>query len=237
MAAVTSSPSLVVVEASIDGPNGLCHACTVYVRGPDFPQPIAEAPAWARAGLERFERVQRDQPREIGFDPGIVLNDDETLYFPNVATPMGIGTIGVIVAFAGLVGFITMAIVMGIFDDGVPRWAWLGMLGSVVFGVVSIVVTAATVPKPGELRREGMYLLPEGMVLVRKDRCACYLREHLREFRRFSTSDGEGASRSDEVVVLTNDVAIKLVPGPQVELRQMWERWRAGKQPTARQAG
>lgn len=209
----------------------------MYVRGPEFPKPITEAPAWARAGLERFERLQREQPSEIGFDPGVVLRDDETLYFPNVATPMGIGTIGVIIALVGLVGCITMAIVMGIFDDGVPRWAWLGMLASLVFGVVSIVATSFTVPKPGELRRDGMYLLPEGLVLVRKERCACHPREHVREFQRFSSSDGEGASSSYEAVVLTNDVLIKLVSGQQVELRQTWEHWRTGQQIAGQASG
>ncbi len=206
------------------------------MRGPDFPQPIAKSPPWVRVGLERFERLQREQPREIGFDPGVVLNDHEAHYFPNVATAMGIGTIGIIIALVGLVGFITMAIVQGIFDDGVPRWAWLGMLGSVVFGIVSIVVTAATVPKPSELRRDGMYLLPEGLVLVRRAHCALHPREHLREFRRFSSSDGEGSSSSHEAVVLTNDVLIKLVAGTHVELRETWERWRVGQQ-MAGQAG
>ncbi len=203
----------------------------MYISGPNYPRALADAPAWARRSLERFERVQKDRSGSIGFDPQVTLEDGEALYFPNVAQPMGMGAIGVIVAVAGLAGFGILAITQAIFADGVPGWTWVGMGGSVLLGVLGIVVAGALAPKPGTLRTDGMYLLEDGLVLVRKGRCACFPRSQIREFRAISTSDSSGSSSYSESVVFTNDSAFRLVAGKRPQLRERWEDWRKGGSP------
>lgn len=198
----------------------------MYISGPNFPRALADAPPWARQALERFERVQKDRSGSIGFDPKVTLEDGDALYFPNVAQPMGMGAIGVIVAVAGLAGFGILAITQALFGDGVPGWTWMGMGGSVVLGFVAIVVAGVLAPKPGAPRTDGMYLVPEGLVLVRKNRCAAISRSQIQEFRAISTSDGSGSSSYSESVVFTNDSAFRLVAGKRPELRARWEAWR-----------
>lgn len=92
--------------------------------------------------------------------------------------------------------------------------------------ILTIIVAGILAPKPGARRTDGMYLVPEGLVLVRKNRCAAISRSQIQEFRAISTSDGSGSS--SESVVFTNDSAFRLVAGKHPELRARWEAWRTG---------
>lgn len=198
------------------------------VREPDFSEPLTAAPAWARAGLERFEQLQRKNPRDLGFEPKAELRDGDAAYYPNVAQPMGVGVIGVMLSAVALLVCIMLAITMAIMQGSVAVGVWVGMGVSVLGGVVSMVLVVVAVPK-GTLRRDGMYLLDEGLVLVRHDRCACYPRQAVEQFRSVSSADGDGSTTShSEVVTLTNGVSLKLVPSKRPELRETWERWRSG---------
>ena len=193
------------------------------IRGPRFPTKLADAPEWVKTGVARFERLQRDAPRDLGSDPSTFVADGDTAYFPNAMIEWNAGMIGVIVAIAGLAGFVTLIITSAVFMDGVPGWTWIGLGASLGVGLLSLVYTAIKSPAT-TLRRDGMYLLAEGAAFVRGEQCSWAVRNAIARFKVYTVSAGTYR----EVLQLKKGDSIEIAAGKRPTLRDTAEAWRTG---------
>ncbi len=195
------------------------------VREHDFSLTVAEAPAWARRGVARFGELQAGEPEGTGTSPSAFLVDGAARYYPNVGQPLGGGVIGVLLSGVALCAFVIVAVVQLTTTEAVASWTYAAIGASAAAIAISFAFVVGG-SRPLAKRTDGLYLLPEGLVVVRKGRCACHAREEIAVFRTLSTSGGSSARSYHEGVELTNGVVMPLVAGKHSGLRREWESWR-----------
>lgn len=193
---------------------------------PNVHQFLVDTPRWFREPFERFEAARREAGEGAPTEP---VEFGDLTYFPGVAQPAQHWFAFTVIMIAVGMGFAVFGILMRTTGDPSDGLFAVGA-GFVAVGILLYRLgRRASRPDPEHLVRLGIVLVPEGLVVVRRDRFGVYPRQSIhaftRHWRQVSGSNDQPRTVVEEAMYLAEGRYVRLSESEDVRLRERLKKW------------